>query len=137
MYRYIRIDIHHPHATNTIATAREGRAAAAGAAGERGEARQGADGGDQARAGAEPGHAGGGFSVYVCSSYVVHPYVADPEGLTSHPYAYHRTAPPQWAEEQLEGLQAALGGKLEERAKEAGDRLDVLQRRVDTLEEVG
>lgn len=43
----------------------------------------------------------------------------------------------QWAEEQLEVLQAALAGKLEERAKEAADRLDVLQRRVDTLEEVG
>lgn len=58
-----------------------------------------------------------------------------PSDFTPKYVPSHHTT--QWAEEQLEGLQAALAGKLEERAKEAGDRLDVLQRRVDTLEEVG
>lgn len=60
-----------------------------------------------------------------------------------HTRTYTRTHTPtksqpwqQWAEEQLGGLQAALAGKLEERAKEANDRLDVLKGRVDTLEEV-
>jgi hypothetical protein len=71
------------------------------------------------------------LSVGLCYIYIRNTHVTGPERLTSI------CIPPQWAEEQLEGLQAALAGKLEERAKEAGDRLDVLQRRVDTLEEVG
>ncbi len=65
------------------------------------------------------------------------PYDPPPSTHFIITYLFSYLARTQWAEEQLGALQSALATKLEERAKEAGDRLDVLKSRVDTLEEVG
>lgn len=43
---------------------------------------------------------------------------------------------PQWADEQLVEINSNFTGRLEERTKDASERLEVLRARIDSLEEV-